>query len=241
MTTAPIPSIPQKVAEVTAGERLESSEIIEVAIVSSDAASSHGLTIQADGSFVYGLSESQPALLGLSHSKDFHDDGWRKAGAEIVRRLDTLIQGHPVRAKKHLVQVSVPEDASADNLRSLAIGLTVGNHTFVTTNKRRKPRVRRVHVVLPGSGKSATAGHLENAVTTGARLGAATCLARDLANAPSNVKSPSGSRVRLKSCQQYRGVKVRIRDEEWLQHKGFGGILAVGEGSSRPPRLVELV
>ncbi|WP_273351825.1 leucyl aminopeptidase family protein [Corynebacterium resistens] len=242
MTTAPIPSIPQKVAEVTAGERLESSEIIEVAIVSSDAASSHGLTIQADGSFVYGLSESQPALLDLSHSKDFHDDGWRKAGAEIVRRLDTLIQGHPVRAKKHLVQVSVPEDATADNLRSLAIGLTVGNHTFVTTNKRRKPRVRRVHIVLPGNGKSATAGHLENAVTTGARLGAATCLARDLSNAPSNVKSPEWfARQAKKAVNGIEGVKVRIRDEEWLQHKGFGGILAVGEGSSRPPRLVELV
>ncbi|WP_426718769.1 leucyl aminopeptidase family protein [Corynebacterium auriscanis] len=241
-TTAPIPSIPQRVVELTAGERLESSEIIEVSILSSDAAQSPGMEIQADGSFVYGLKGSRPALLDLTHAEDFEDDGWRAAGADIVRRLSTLIQGHPVRAKKHLVQVSVPANVSADKLRSLAIGMTVGNHTFVTTNKRRKPKVRRAHIVLPGNGKSATSEHLANAVKTGARLGAATCLARDLANAPANVKSPEWfARQAKKAVNDIEGVKVRIRDEEWLQQKGFGGILAVGQGSVRPPRLVELV
>ena len=242
MPTAPIPSIPQKVVELTAGERLESSEIIEVTVLPTDATIPRGMNIQADGSFVYGLQEDQPALLDLTASSDFHDDGWRKAGAEIVRRLDTLIQGHPVRAKKHLVQVSVPADVTADGLRSLAIGMTVGNHTFITTNKRRKPRVRRAHIVLPGNGKSATAVHLDNAVKAGARLGAATCLARDLANAPANVKSPDWfAQQAKKAVNHIEGVKVRVRDEEWLQRKGFGGILAVGQGSSRPPRLVELV
>lgn len=242
MSTAPIPSIPQKVVELTAGERLESSEIIEVAVLPTDATVAPGMTIQADASFVYGLQQHQPALLDLTKSSDFHDDGWRKAGAEIVRRLDTLIQGHPVRAKKHLLQVSVPADITADSLRSLAIGMTVGNHTFITTNKRRKPRVRRAHIVLPGNGKSATAGHLKNAVETGARLGAATCLARDLANAPANVKSPDWfAQQAKKAVNGIEGVKVRVRDEEWLQRKGFGGILAVGQGSARPPRLVELV
>jgi leucyl aminopeptidase len=33
---------------------------------------------------------------------------------------------------------------------------------------------------------------------------------------------------------------VTVRDEQWLAQGGFGGILAVGGGSSRPPRLIEL-
>ena len=36
------------------------------------------------------------------------------------------------------------------------------------------------------------------------------------------------------------GVDVTIRDEHWLAGEGFGGVLAVGGGSARPPRLIEL-
>jgi leucyl aminopeptidase len=36
------------------------------------------------------------------------------------------------------------------------------------------------------------------------------------------------------------GLAVQVRDEQWLARNGFGGVLAVGGGSVRPPRLVEL-
>src|SRR5439155_23472178 len=35
-------------------------------------------------------------------------------------------------------------------------------------------------------------------------------------------------------------VEVTVRDEKWLAAQGFGGVLAVGGGSARPPRLIEL-
>jgi leucyl aminopeptidase len=35
------------------------------------------------------------------------------------------------------------------------------------------------------------------------------------------------------------GVEVVVRDDAWLLENGFGGVLAVGGGSSRRPRLVE--
>jgi leucyl aminopeptidase len=35
-------------------------------------------------------------------------------------------------------------------------------------------------------------------------------------------------------------LRVRIRDEVELAAQGFGGIVAVGQGSARPPRLIEL-
>src|SRR5699024_4640832 len=36
------------------------------------------------------------------------------------------------------------------------------------------------------------------------------------------------------------GLEAVVRDEKWLDERGFGGVLAVGGGSSRPPRLLEL-
>jgi leucyl aminopeptidase len=36
------------------------------------------------------------------------------------------------------------------------------------------------------------------------------------------------------------GLRATVRDERWLAEHGFGGMLAVGSGSARPPRLLEL-
>ncbi|MFG1704020.1 leucyl aminopeptidase [Nonomuraea sp. M3C6] len=64
----------------------------------------------------------------------------------------------------------------------------------------------------------------------------AVALARDLANTPSSVKNPAWLAERAAE----HGVPVRVWDEERLRADGFGGILAVGQGSASPPRLIQL-
>lgn len=226
-----IPSIPQRVITLTSGEALDGPSIIPVRVVTGSS-----VALARDGVWEVGVPEASSRMIDLSEAVDFDDDGWRGAGASLIRRLNTVVEGHPVRAKKHLVQVEVPEDVSPANLRSFAIGLTVGGHTFVSTNKKRPAKVRKVHVVIPSNDK------LRAALEEGHALGAATCLSRDLANAPSNVKSPEWLAKQAKrAVSELDGVKVKIRDAEWLERKGFGGMLAVGGGSQRPPVLVEMV
>jgi leucyl aminopeptidase len=65
-------------------------------------------------------------------------------------------------------------------------------------------------------------------------------LARDLANAPSSTKSPTWLAEQATAVARAAGVAVRVLDEDDLAVQGFGGLLAVGMGSVRPPRLVEL-
>ena len=65
-------------------------------------------------------------------------------------------------------------------------------------------------------------------------------LARDLANTPSNVKDPAWLAGQARDVGRRNGVDVTVRDEKELAAEGFGGILAVGSGSARPPRLVEM-
>jgi leucyl aminopeptidase len=68
----------------------------------------------------------------------------------------------------------------------------------------------------------------------------AVAVARDLANTPSLGKSPQWLADEAARLTAERGVEVRIWADAELAASGFGGILAVGSGSVRPPRLIEL-
>ncbi|MFD0540937.1 hypothetical protein ACFQY7_51070 [Actinomadura luteofluorescens] len=68
----------------------------------------------------------------------------------------------------------------------------------------------------------------------------ATALARDLANTPSGEKDPSWLAAQAERVAGESGLGVRVWGEKELVEEGFGGLLAVGGGSARPPRLIEL-
>ena len=65
-------------------------------------------------------------------------------------------------------------------------------------------------------------------------------LARGLAATPSNTKSPAWLARQATTVARRSGLESRVWDERRLRADGFGGILAVGQGSATPPRLVRL-
>jgi leucyl aminopeptidase len=68
----------------------------------------------------------------------------------------------------------------------------------------------------------------------------ATSIARDLVNEPPAGKRPPALADRIAELAKDAGSRCKIHDEKALAKGGFGGILGVGQGSSEPPRLVEL-
>ena len=78
------------------------------------------------------------------------------------------------------------------------------------------------------------------AVKDAATLVNAIYLARDLINTPPNDLPPAELAERAKSALSGLPVVVKIWDEKALRADGCGGILGVGLGSSRPPRLVKM-
>jgi leucyl aminopeptidase len=79
----------------------------------------------------------------------------------------------------------------------------------------------------------------EGALERGLRAGNATVWARDLANTRSGEKAPAWLAAQAARVLRPLDVEVLERDEAWLREHGFGGVLAVGGGSSAPPRLIE--
>jgi len=65
-------------------------------------------------------------------------------------------------------------------------------------------------------------------------------VARGLAATPSNTKNPAWLARQARSVARRTGLDAHVWDERRLRHDGFGGILAVGQGSATPPRLVRL-
>lgn len=68
----------------------------------------------------------------------------------------------------------------------------------------------------------------------------AVALARDLANTPSAIKTPGWLADQAAAVAAASGLTVTVAAEDELAARGFGGLLAVGAGSARPPRLIEL-
>jgi leucyl aminopeptidase len=71
-------------------------------------------------------------------------------------------------------------------------------------------------------------------------LGGAGWRARVLATIPANLKNPAWLAEQSQSVADAAGLGFRVWDEGELADEGFGGILAVGQGSATPPRLIRL-
>ena len=68
----------------------------------------------------------------------------------------------------------------------------------------------------------------------------AVATARDLINTPPNDLYPQTFAARAEALGKAAGLEVEVLDEKALRKAGFGGVLGVGGGSARPPRIVRL-
>ncbi|MDR2137822.1 MAG: aminopeptidase, partial [Synergistaceae bacterium] len=66
------------------------------------------------------------------------------------------------------------------------------------------------------------------------------CFARDLANEPGNVIDPARLAEIAADFAKERGLTCEVWDEKKLKDEKMGALLAVGQGSKNPPRLIHL-
>jgi leucyl aminopeptidase len=71
-------------------------------------------------------------------------------------------------------------------------------------------------------------------------FGDAQCFARDLANEPGNVINPVTLAEIAANFAKEQGMTCEIWDEKKLVDEKMGALLAVGQGSKTPPRLIHL-
>lgn len=122
-------------------------------------------------------------------------------------------------------------------LEATVEGLVLGSYRFTAfrTDKTapKDPGLRTVTVLSSDKAAKAQVAH-------GIAVATAVATARDFVNTPPSHLFPAEFASRAKALGESVGLEVEILDDKTLAKNGYGGIVGVGQGSSRLPRLVRL-
>ncbi len=156
---------------------------------------------------------------------------------EVLRRAT----GAAARALAGTASVGLALPAEdATQVAAVAEGALLGAYSYgryrVASAERHKPPVEKF-TLLTGSPRDRA---VKAAVTRAATVVDAVHLVRDWVNAAPADLPPAEFATLAVAAAKDAGVAVEVLDEKALKKAGYGGILGVGQGSSRPPRLVRL-
>ena len=118
-------------------------------------------------------------------------------------------------------------------------GLILGAYRFTDFRSSKtapKDAGLREITVLAADTKAKTKAAAERATA----IATAVATARDLVNTPPSHLYPAEFAKRAKALGEATGLEVEVLDDKALAKEGYGGVIGVGKGSSRPPRLVRL-
>jgi leucyl aminopeptidase len=123
-------------------------------------------------------------------------------------------------------------------VRAVVEGFLLGGYRFDAYRSSPSPD-------RPGDVVVLTAAAEDPAVVTASevaqRVAAAVARTRDWVNTPpGDLTPPTFADAVVAAGENRPAVEVEVVDEEELEARGCGGILGVGRGSARPPRLVRL-
>lgn len=158
---------------------------------------------------------------------------------EVLRRA----VGAAVRAlagqSRVALALPVPDDENLPAaVRALAEGSLLGAYRFAgykSTPVRRQP-VSSVTVHVPEARDRAARAEIRRAGS----VVKAVVQARDWVNTAPNELRPPDFAEQVSAVATAAGLEVSVLDEKALRRSGYGGILAVGQGSQALPRLVRL-
>lgn len=157
-----------------------------------------------------------------------------KLDAEQIRRS----AGVAARALSGTEQVA--STLSGLDLGAAAEGFYLGAYTFTpyrsakTAPKPDERPVARVELLVPDPDFG------EEALFRARLVAEAVATARDFVNTPPSHLFPAEFADRAALLAGGAGLTVEVLDERALEAGGYGGVLGVGKGSSRPPRLVRI-
>jgi leucyl aminopeptidase len=124
------------------------------------------------------------------------------------------------------------------DLEAAIEGLILGSYRFIDFRSAKtapkEPGLTSLTALSTAKGAKSTA-------VRAADIATAVATARDFVNTPPSHLFPAEFAKRAKALGEAAGLVVEVLDEKALDKGGYGGIVGVGKGSSRQPRLVRLI
>ena len=122
-------------------------------------------------------------------------------------------------------------------------GLILGAYRFTDfrSSKTAPKDAGLREITVLASQKGGVTKATKQAAERAAAIATAVATARDLVNTPPSHLYPAEFAKRAKALGDAAGLEVEVLDDKVLAKEGYGGVIGVGKGSSRPPRLVRLI
>lgn len=162
-----------------------------------------------------GLGRAEPGPVALRNATG--------AVTRLLRGVDDVVFGLPI--------------ASDDELIAALEGAALGSYRFDAFRSKTPDAAKRpVSTVTVRADTADAAAAIARADATAEGV----ALIRDLVNTPPQALYPESFVERILEVCEHLPVTIEVFDEAALAAGGFGGILGVGQGSARPPRLVRI-
>ena len=172
-------------------------------------------------------------VVGLGEAGGIDLDRVRNAAATAARRARALAGGDLAVA---IAGSPLDALAESDVAQAVTEGLILGLYRFDRHLHPKEPPNAISAAQILGADAAAVA----EGVRVGTILAQATNFARDMANEPSNLLTPTEMAARAESLARETGLEIQILEEADAAELGMGSFLGVAKGSHQPAKLIIL-
>jgi leucyl aminopeptidase len=183
-----------------------------------------------------GSAASRLLLVGLGARAAFGRKQYRKA---VLFCAQALAKTGAVDATVYLAMEPVPELDVQYRARIVAEVFSSHAYKIPDLKTAPKPKARRLATVKVATADARAAKAAAEGLAMGAAIGSGLAFARDLANLPPNVCTPTYMGTRAQQlAKEFSSIKTKVLDESAIKALKMGAFLAVTQGSKEPPRLI---
>jgi len=157
----------------------------------------------------------------------------RDAAASGVRQAAGLAEGTGTVSVVVALGAGPVEEALA-----VSAGALLGTYAYAgVSSKPSAAKIDKITVLHEGSTRTADGAYIADVAAV---LATAVVTAREWVNIPANLLYPASFADEAETLAKGTRLSCEVLDEGELAAQGYGGLMAVGGGSARPPRLVRL-
>ena len=187
---------------------------------------------------VPGTLADRVLLIGCGRERELGDIQYTKVTAHAMRALEGTGASEAV---SYLTELGVKSRDTYWRVRQAVVGSEDTAYRFdrlkSNTEDSRRP-LKRLTLSVPGRRNLADG---ERAIRDGVAIANGVALAKDLANLPGNVCTPSYLADQARELgEKYPNLKIEVLEEKDLEAQGMGALLAVARGSREPAKLITL-
>ncbi len=175
------------------------------------------------------LKTKRLVLAGLGKSEKVELQTFREVAGIASRKLRNLKAGSVTFLLPDMEGFS-PEELA----RAIVEGAILGSYKFVELKTKEKEKFVPISSINVFAEKD-----VSEAIRIGKIIAEATNLARDLANRPSNIATPTHFvSVAKDALQGLKNVEVKALDERECEELGMGSFLSVAKGTDEPAKFL---